>query len=1044
MTDRNVSIRIGVTGKEDAKRAFDEVGKAGQDAFVKTTAAIDAAGAATDRETQRLQRLAQAARQAAGADDAQRKFNTFMGVGASGAGSARDSASVFIASAKATEELEARTKALRAQIDPLGAAQGRLNTEIAEAASLFKAGTITQAEHAAAVALAQRNYQFAADAIKKYGGDAALTTNQVAILGSAARHTIDAIIAGQNPLRALSVEGIKVSAALGEGGLSGLLAGVGRGILGLVAPATLLAGGLVAVGGAALYAYDSYITSQKALEVATAGVGRAAGATVDQLNRIADSASEAGRVSVAAARGMEIAFLRTGRIGVDQFGDLVAAAKNYAATTAEDIDAAAKELASAFADPAKGVDLLNAKVGGYDDRTRQLIRTLAAQNDLTGAQKLLLDNLKPSLIDAAETTTALGRAWEFVAQKASNAMDAIGWAIDGATDPTLQQRLGDLLKERQTAATSGGTYSSFAGMVGFSPSRPLADIDADIANVKKQIAALEQKATDAKADALAARTSAVAGDMARNLTPGFNDFQALKEQQAALNAALADAAARQKVADLKQVEAAYDAVTRALTTYLDPAEKARRLDELEVRALNARTPAQKAEIAEERKRLELSGQTVTTATAQAEITRAGTRARADATKSITDQSQALTLNARTSLDVADAYLKGADAAQVVEARRKALTESLGDGVDIETRMRQLLAEQVAETAMQSAKSVSDLGAQADAQKGLNDAIASGALTAAQVQRQMQVEQALRPLLVAQALAEGDAKVTLGRIIDALRGAYGRLNAEQSRSAALGQIETQRNQIDLLQRQIDLAGRSESLGAIELAQLQAKQQLLQQGVDLGSQEARTVIENAAAIEQLNQSLALARSSMQELQSLTDTAFGHFADLIAQGNTDWKSWADAGRAAILDINRELVKLALLNPLKNLLFGANLPTLSSVGDIFSSIFGGTGASLYHQGGMAGESGATRQVPFELFRSAPRFHGGGFLSPDEVPAILQRGERVLNRDETRAYNRGTRGGNTVVNVTIQTPTPAAFQASRTQIAADLSRAVQMGSRGR
>jgi hypothetical protein len=35
------------------------------------------------------------------------------------------------------------------------------------------------------------------------------------------------------------------------------------------------------------------------------------------------------------------------------------------------------------------------------------------------------------------------------------------------------------------------------------------------------------------------------------------------------------------------------------------------------------------------------------------------------------------------------------------------------------------------------------------------------------------------------------------------------------------------------------------------------------------------------------------------------------------------------------------------------------------------------------------------------------------------------------------------IVNVTIQTPTPSAFQASRTQIAADLARAVRLGMRG-
>jgi hypothetical protein len=1045
LTDRNVSIRIGVTGKDDVRRAFEEVGRAGQDAFNKTAAAIDAAGAATDRETQRLQRLAQAARQAANADEAQRKFNAFMGIGTSSAGSARESARVFEEAAKATEDLERRTRALRAQIDPLGAAQAKLNAEIAEANALFKAGAISAQEQAAAHQLARNRFDATAKALKGVGDGSQLASYQIVNLGYQLNDVVVGLASGQRPLTVLAQQGTQIAQIFaGSGiGVGGVLKELGRTVLGLVSPTTLLVGGLAAVGGTALYAYNSYITAQKELQVATAGVGRAAGATIDQLNRIADSASTAGRISVAAARDMEVAFLRTGRIGVDQFGDLIAVAKNYAATTGQDIEAATKELAEAFADPAKGVDLLNAKVGGYDDRTRLLIKTLAAQNDLTAAQKVLFDNLKPSLIDAAQTTTALGRAWDFVARNASNAVDAIGRAIDRATDPTLQQRLDDLLKERANATTLGGQYvPGVMGMPAFVPARPLSAIDADIANVKRQIAEIERKAADAKADALAARTSTLAGEIARNVTPGFNELQTLKEQQAKLAAALNDPLARQKVADLRQVEAAYDAVRRAVTSWLDPAEKARRLDELEIQALNAKTPAQKAAIAEERRRLELAGQAITTGTAEAEITRAGTKARAEATHAIAEQSLALTVNTRASLDVANAYLTGAAAAQEAEAKRKALTEAIRNGVDVEMRMRQILADEIAQTAAQSAKSVADTAAQAAAQKRLNDAIAAGSLTIEQARRQMQVEQALRPLLVAQSLAEGEAKATLTRIIDALRAAYGRLNSEESRNAALGQIATQRSQIDLLQKQIELVGTNESLAAIEIAQLQAKQQLIQQGIDLGSKEAQVIIANAAAIERLNQQLQLAKASQQVLISLADTTFNRFADLIAQGKTDWKSWADAGRAAILDINRELLKLALLNPLKNLLFGTNLPTISSVGGLLGSLLKGIGVG--HAGGMADQLAVTRAAPLMVFRFAPRLHEGAFLSPDEVPAILQRGERVLNREETRRYNRGERAGQPNIYVTIQTPNPAAFQASRTQLAADLSRAVQMGLRGR
>jgi hypothetical protein len=123
MSTTQVSIRLGVEGKADVKRAFEEVGKAGQDAFRGVAADMDATGAATDRQAQRLQRLAEAARQAGAADQSQRSFNQVLGVNTAQPKSARESAAVFEETARAAEDLEARTSALRAQIDPLGTAQ---------------------------------------------------------------------------------------------------------------------------------------------------------------------------------------------------------------------------------------------------------------------------------------------------------------------------------------------------------------------------------------------------------------------------------------------------------------------------------------------------------------------------------------------------------------------------------------------------------------------------------------------------------------------------------------------------------------------------------------------------------------------------------------------------------------------------------------------------------------------------------------------------------------------------------------------------------
>jgi hypothetical protein len=61
------------------------------------------------------------------------------------------------------------------------------------------------------------------------------------------------------------------------------------------------------------------------------------------------------------------------------------------------------------------------------------------------------------------------------------------------------------------------------------------------------------------------------------------------------------------------------------------------------------------------------------------------------------------------------------------------------------------------------------------------------------------------------------------------------------------------------------------------------------------------------------------------------------------------------------------------------------------------GLTAGVFHEGGMVGSGGRSRRVSGSVFYGAQRYHRGGYagLKPGEVPAILQRGERVLSRRE-------------------------------------------------
>ena len=106
----------------------------------------------------------------------------------------------------------------------------------------------------------------------------------------------------------------------------------------------------------------------------------------------------------------------------------------------------------------------------------------------------------------------------------------------------------------------------------------------------------------------------------------------------------------------------------------------------------------------------------------------------------------------------------------------------------------------------------------------------------------------------------------------------------------------------------------------------------------------------------------------------------------------------RDLVTSLLADLAKLAarrfILGPIANALSGA----FRGAGGIF--------ANVLHAGGMVGSAGPSRMVPAMAFAAAPRMHSGGMagLRHDEVPAILQRGERVLSRREAQSLRRGRR----------------------------------------
>ena len=148
----------------------------------------------------------------------------------------------------------------------------------------------------------------------------------------------------------------------------------------------------------------------------------------------------------------------------------------------------------------------------------------------------------------------------------------------------------------------------------------------------------------------------------------------------------------------------------------------------------------------------------------------------------------------------------------------------------------------------------------------------------------------------------------------------------------------------------------------------------------------------------------------------------------------NFGDLVSSILADLAKLAVRKSVLGPIADMLSGA----LGGMGGIF--------APVLHSGGMVGSTASGRMIPALAFAGAPRMHSGGWagLWPDEVPAILQKGERVLSRRELAAQGAAQSGSFRGPNiaVTIQAKDAQSFRQSRVQVASDIARAVAFGRR--
>ncbi|HMM72780.1 MAG TPA: tape measure protein, partial [Rhodocyclaceae bacterium] len=181
---------------------------------------------------------------------------------------------------------------------------------------------------------------------------------------------------------------------------------------------------------------------------------------------------------------------------------------------------------------------------------------------------------------------------------------------------------------------------------------------------------------------------------------------------------------------------------------------------------------------------------------------------------------------------------------------------------------------------------------------------------------------------------------------------------------------------------------------------------------------------AVVKNLTNYAAKARDIGADIGNALVNAFQGAENAIGEFvKTGKLKFGDLVTSLIADLAKLAARRFILGPLASVLSG-----------VLGNLGGGIFANILHAGGVVGAPGSGRMVPALAFADAPRMHSGGWagLRPDEVPAILHRGERVLSRREAATY--GATAAQTV-NVTINARDAESFRQSRTQIAADIDR---------
>lgn len=467
----------------------------------------------------------------------------------------------------------------------------------------------------------------------------------------------DETAAGVPITRALQVESGRLFQIFTSGGFSGAIGTVASKFAILANPLVAITAGTLGLGAAALYAASSYRSMNEELERSLRGAGGFSGLSAEGLNSVAKQAAPGAGLSLGQSRDAAMSFAAGGHMDAENIGRATQLVRGYAGAFGVGYGEAGQALAGIFADPTRGAEKLNEKLGFLNEATRTYIHTLQAQGDLQGAVRAAIDASTVSLNSQAEKVTGLAKIMRDASVDAEHFRDAVGKFVFGSSDPIERVRDAEdriahpdmtMLMEqarrsadefrRSPEAARGRAYAGMSVTAAGAAYDPTTDPFNLVEDMRHRAELRDRQQRDIEAG----RQSIAAGDTLRSTLPDYAERERMQNERDSLSRTLANPDAVHALG--QEAGAAFEALGRlnvGLATFATTADKMRQDSAFRVAAINAEDAAGKLAVDVQAAYAKTLRDThdAAQASAAAETTRA--EAIANATKRISDATDAL-------------------------------------------------------------------------------------------------------------------------------------------------------------------------------------------------------------------------------------------------------------------------------------------------------------------------------------------------------------------------------------------------------------------